>query len=338
MMIRDLEYYQNRRSLFSSSAPAGEGGAEPTGDVASAGGGGGVGDAGPDNGSGGPGIVGGETPPAPPPSDFASLVASLPADLRDAPGMGDIKTFDGLVKSYLHSQSLIGKERFSMPGDESSPEEWNSFYESLGRPANPEGYQFPQMLDESYREVHGEMIGKMTEAMHAAGLNPKQANQIAETFVRADIERDQAMDSHAQETLQANEQVLREKWGLAYDANIERVNEAARKMFGEGEALDNFRQIRLADGSYLGDNLLMVQMLAHLGDSIGEGDIPPPGAGAHTPSPDQAQMEMAELRQNPAWLDRDHPDHRRIVQRLTDLQRYAHPDRAGASTIMEPKL
>ena len=63
--------------------------------------------------------VGGE--PTPPARDWK---ANLPEDIRNDTSLAPIKDIEGLAKSYVNAQKLIGRDKIPMPKDENDPV-WN---------------------------------------------------------------------------------------------------------------------------------------------------------------------------------------------------------------------
>ena len=60
--------------------------------------------------------------------------SALDEGLRSDPTLADIKDLNGLAKSYVHAQRMVGKDKLVIPGEGADPTEWDSFYEKLGRP------------------------------------------------------------------------------------------------------------------------------------------------------------------------------------------------------------
>ena len=109
--------------------------------------------------------------------------ASLPEDVRADPSLADIKDVSSMAKSYINGQKLIGKNRIALPDDKATDEEWSSFHSSVGRPesakeyqfgekpALPEGLEFDEAFEQSFRDIS-----------YNAGLTPKQAQAIYDGY------------------------------------------------------------------------------------------------------------------------------------------------------------
>ena len=279
-------------------------------------------------------------PEAPPLSPFEISVNGLPPDLRNHPSMSDFKDFEGLAKSYVNQQSLLGKERIAKPSDDWSDEQWTEFFGTVGRPATVEGYTFKEHLNEETFENASVLLDPMTEAFHAAGLSDKQASKVAEAYLGTVNAQQEQMATAAAEGVEAAQAQLKQEWGSAYEAKLEAANEAASSLFG-GQLTD-FQSIRLSDGTFLGDNPLMVRLLAALGESVSEGSVHS-GGGFATLTPEDAASELKTLEGDAnfreAWLDRDHPQHEEALKRRLQLRAMMDPGNATNPISFDaPKL
>ena len=110
-----------------------------------------------------------------------TINADVLGDLRDDPVF---KPFDGkpvseVFKSFKNAQSLIGGEKIVLPnGKLDTPENWNYVFDKLGRPKNPDGYQFekPNLPEGLPYDENMEKAFKAT--VHQLGLLPKQAQGL----------------------------------------------------------------------------------------------------------------------------------------------------------------
>lgn len=266
--------------------------------------------------------------------DFTQLLGTLPEDLRNDPSLKDIKSLEGLAKSHISAQKMLGRERLSIPGEEASDEERAEFYTQLGRPANPEGYGFRDALDEQTREMHGDLLEGMSESFFEAGVSDAQAARIVEGYLKQDAARVEQMNQFAEVALNNTREVLQKEWGDQMDANLEIANEAARTIF-EGDSFEAFTKIRLADGSYLGDSALMAKLMLAIGETMQEGNLPRGTSNLGMTEAD-AQARLAELQSHEAYLNPDHPQHQEV---LNERMRIREALGGGqAKNLFEPQL
>ena len=72
--------------------------------------------------------------------------ASLSEDLRNDPSLSSISDVGSLAKSFVHAQRMVGADKVAIPKDDASPDDWNEYYNRLGR---PEKYEIskPQLAE-----------------------------------------------------------------------------------------------------------------------------------------------------------------------------------------------
>ena len=68
--------------------------------------------------------------------DFKTLI---PDTYKDEKALQNFQDMDGFVKSYLHSQKLVGADKIPIPNKYATDEDWNAVYEKLGKPKSPDG-------------------------------------------------------------------------------------------------------------------------------------------------------------------------------------------------------
>lgn len=99
-------------------------------------------------------------------------------ELKQSKTLEKFKTPDDLANSYIALEQKQGTAGIKAPGEEGTPEDWNKFYNALGRPETSEGYKVA-MPEET------ELVGHDTELMnafkpvaHSIGLNDAQLQHI----------------------------------------------------------------------------------------------------------------------------------------------------------------
>ena len=71
--------------------------------------------------------------------DFKSLI---PDAYKEEKALQNFQDMDGFVKSFLHSQRLVGSDKIPIPNKYATDEDWNAVYEKLGRPKSSDGYEY----------------------------------------------------------------------------------------------------------------------------------------------------------------------------------------------------
>ena len=116
--------------------------------------------------------------------------AILPEEIRSKPYMKDINSFPDFVKKFDGAQTLIGQRM--TPADDASAEEWNAWFNKVGRPEKPEAYVIPEIegVPKEYVDKASEK-GVMRQLFHSAGLNNQQAKILSTNFLKSLYTADQ---------------------------------------------------------------------------------------------------------------------------------------------------
>ena len=104
--------------------------------------------------------------------DFQSLI---PESYKEEKSLQNFSNMDDFVKSYLHSQKLVGADKIPVPNKMATDEDWNAVYERLGRPETPDGYKYELPKETKLEE---KTLKAFSEEAHKLGLLPKQAQGI----------------------------------------------------------------------------------------------------------------------------------------------------------------
>lgn len=144
------------------------------------------------------------------------------------------KPLDEVLKSYKALESRIG-QALVPPGEGAGQDEWNAFYEKLGRPEKPEGYQFkvPESVP-AEMPYDAESAEKFKAWSHKAGLTPSQAQILHDEYLADTAGRMGAMQQQMGEAIETAHRTIEKEWGEAgsemYQRNLELADRAARKL------------------------------------------------------------------------------------------------------------
>jgi len=256
----------------------------------SADGGNGAGDAG-SNSAGDSGVpggaAGGEGIPVMP--EWLSGVDSQSAG---DPSMSNIKDLDGLVKSYIHAQKMVGSDKMLVPNQNSAPEEWRDALHKLGLPAEKAGYEFKRGEDSKLAEnFHNGLVEKAYEL----GILPNQMQGILDHYEgaigEAETQHVENMNSTAANQLQA----LKDEWGEGFHRKAAAAN-VAIDSFGGDELRAHIKNLGLTNDA------TMIKMFSNIGEQMKEDDFAPSDTAGFGNTPDQAQVKM-----NTMLADTNHP-------------------------------
>jgi tellurite resistance protein len=253
----------------------------------------------------------------------ADWKAGLPEDIRAHPALGQFRDVAALAKEHVNLQTLIGRKGIIPPTDRDAPHAWDRFYNSLGRPEAPDGYDLAPPAGMPEGLYSADMAKAYSEAAHKAGLSAKQAHALHDWFVGLSANAARARDAQQARERDGLETELRIEWGADYGAKLAAARRAARA-FSDGDTLDKLEQT-------LG-GAAMVRMFANIGEQMTEDRLIGAGGGDTIAGPEQAKAEIARIRgealKDPkhALNDRFHPEHGRIVAKLEKLYVAAYPE------------
>ena len=273
-------------------------------------------------------------------SGTANAFDSLSEDLRA--GLGDIKDVEGLAKSYVNAQRMIGnsiripsedageeaiKEFYQrladVPGvtqlpDFDSGEGVDHFYNKLGRPESADKYHFetPEGI-----ELDSDATVEFSQMAHKIGLTQKQANEL----VAYEVERMSRYNEQIAKDSENAQRLLQQKWGADYENRMAGAKQVLQKYAGEyPDAVNSILNSSAAN------NPAVVAMLSDLYGSLQEtGAILPEESRIHYgTTPDEAMAQIKEIMENkahPYHNDKDR-EHQAAVLKVHKLYSAAYPE------------
>lgn len=254
-------------------------------------------------------------PADPSPSDPPSTIqegwlAGVESELASDTSMGAIKDINSLVKSYIHGQKMIGKDKIVLPDEHATEDDLNSFYTKLGR---PELDKYEVNFGEA---KYGDDFKKeFIETAFKSGVMPKQAEAMF-GFLHGQIEssNQEAIDSRktaADEGLAT----LRKEWGNGFDKHVATAREAVNTLTD-----DNFKAFLKESG--LATDPTMLRFFSNLGSKMNE-DTFNPEAVKHLgltkeEAKDKANSIMGNMEH--AYWDKQHPNHNKAIKDMLKYQ------------------
>lgn len=245
--------------------------------------------------------------------DFQSLI---PEDYKEEKSLQNFSNMNDFVKSYLHSQKLVGADKIPVPNKMATDEDWKAVYDRLGRPETPDGYKYNLPKETKLEES---TLKAFSEEAHKLGLLPKQAEGIINYYNSIAEQSEQAATVNEEAARAEAEAELRKEYGPAYDLKIAQARNLATNTFGA----DFLRDTKLADGSVLGNHPQVVRAFADLASKISEDGIVQ-GEATSAMTVKEIDGEIESLTQpGSAYWDKTHINHRKAVsevQRLYELK------------------
>ena len=238
--------------------------------------------------------------------------ASLSDEIRADKSLENIKDIEGLAKSYVHAQKVVGADKIPVPNKFATDKDWDAVYQKLGRPENPSGYKYDLPEDQS---INQEALKNFSDQAHKLGLLPTQANGVVKFYNELTASSLQEQETTAVAARENSTKELKQEWGQAYDQKINQASNLAKSV-GASELFDT----NLADGTKLGDHPVMIKAFAELASKMGEDSITQ-SSGPIYQTPAQIEKEIGELTMpGSAYWDKKHPNHQAAVSEVLALR------------------
>ena len=249
----------------------------------------------------------------------------LAPEYKDHTALKDISDVNGMAKSYISAQEMIGQQRLPIPVAEADPSEWSRFYDSVGRPQGTEGdgYKFDEALLPEGVQKNEDMEKFFRKSMHDAGLSQKQAADMYKSYNEFSGQFTEKQANTTSDMEKQWDTDIRQEFGLAYNDQLESAK-AAIEEFGSDDLKGYL------DESRLGNHPEMIKFAAKIGTQLLEKGSQG-RAGRQNSSvltPDQAKNEIAQLHGNPQFMEAYHgsgPSHQEAITRMTALHDFAYP-------------
>ncbi len=252
---------------------------------------------------------------------------AIPSELKDKGYIQNIlKSEDPtkqLFQEFDHLQKKLGERVEGVPKEGASQEEWDKFYNALGRPEKADDYEIaaPEWSDED-KEIgkyidsfrgNDEYFKDIKEMFHKRGLTKEQAKGLSQDFDAINLKHNKAAFEEAAK--------IQAEWGQNYVEQMQdlfgqranAVHEVGTKLLKDNLPDKVKGMVDTLDGRS------MAILTAAL-DSINTKYIKPDGKfqtrdsrGANT---EDVRSEGRKLMAHPAYLDTSHPDHERIKEQV----------------------
>lgn len=242
----------------------------------------------------------------------------LPEEIRDEPSLNNIANFPDAIKQLVHAQKTVGKDKVILPGEEASDEDWNEFYNQVGRPKTAGDYPYERPEDVPESERSDDRMEEIRKFAHATNMTVKQFKRMMEREDAEVIDRKKVDEATVELALDEAEQKLKDLWGMAYDEKIHIVNRFINETTKEGDK-------RTAFIKEFGRNPVFVEWAAEVGKTMVEHEVLI--ADITQKAPKEAQAELDEYMASGEYskylrgdFERDNPSkHKAILKKVTDL-------------------
>jgi len=233
---------------------------------------------------------------------------------RNDPNIQKFTEADALAKSYINAVRMIGQDKMIVPNKNFTEDQWEEAYIKMGRPSSSDKYSLDFKSD--VVSLDEQAIKSFQEQSFKLGLNNEQAKGVLD-FYKNNMEAQTQQAKVDAETAQAQSQnLLRQEWGRDYDTNL-----AKAKSLASNNLSPEVFEIKLADGSKLGDNVDVIKGFAKIANMMSEDKI----LSTESENMDKSQDIQTEIDQimndkNGPYWNKSHPNHDKVVQQVYTLR------------------
>lgn len=237
----------------------------------------------------------------------------LPEELRSEKALETVTDFNNAIKQLVHHKKMVGKNKVAVPTDKSDENEWNAFYEAIGRPKSADDYTTPETPEE-LSDIYNETTMKAAKDFaFKIGATQKQFND----YIAFDVASKQAVIAEHNELeakelerkRQDSEKTLRTEFGMAYD---ERMHVAQRLIT---EAIDKESE-RLEFIKEYGNDVPVIKLLSNIGARMSEHTALIAELTQKTPK--EVQERINAIQNNPDYMNPYSEMTKEERQQLTD--------------------
>ena len=144
--------------------------------------------------------------------------------------LADYQDLNGLGKSHVNQQSLIGGDKLPMPKKEWGKEEWADFNRKIGMPVDAKGYELP--AHERATDADKEWFETM--AHDKLMLSKKQATELWDELNTRNSTAVEEVTTKSKVAMEEGFKALREEWGVNYDDMVKSTNKGLQRMDEDG--------------------------------------------------------------------------------------------------------
>lgn len=215
--------------------------------------------------------------------------SNLSEEYRNHPSIQKFNDANGLAKSYLSLESLMGRDKIPVPKGADDATAWGYYNKAFNVPDSIQGYD---LKIEGAEDIQLDGLKELMLKHHIP-------NDTAQELLNAHIEdikdyenaKIQAFNAESEEATKQ----LKSEWGLKYDENIKLARTFLEKMSANKEEFDYFKD-------KIGNDVHFIKLLSKMGSSISEGNLGgfEGQAGGFTKTPAEAKAELDKIMNDPS--------------------------------------
>lgn len=153
---------------------------------------------------------------------------------------------------------------------------------------------------------------------HELGLNANQAGTLYDKYSRFIYSQAQSQNDAIKSEMDSARESLKTELGDAYDGKMTLANRAITEIGGEP-------LISLFERSGMGRNPTVVKAFIKLGEMMGE-ELGLDSGGDNKESNSDLDTQIADIQADPAYVDKNAPQHKVLVEKMSKLMQRRHPE------------
>lgn len=169
-------------------------------------------------------------------------------------------TKDAVYESYFALEKSMG-DKVKIPTAESSAEDISSFYQKIGCPEKPDGYEILRPELPEGMEYDEQFETDIRGIAKDIGITQSQMGRLFAAYNDYQINGFNAQTAEITAGFQAGQKALHEEWGGEYDANVQIAQQACKEL-----GSDEFAEMLVTTG--IGNNAVFVKTFCGIGKKI----------------------------------------------------------------------
>lgn len=199
------------------------------------------------------------------------------------PELSKLTTKEDLIKAFVDlKKTSVGM--IAVPGEGATKEEFDKFYEKLGRPATVEGYELDKNIPEGL-EFSEEMFTGFTELAHETGMTKAQVQKAYEWYNNTSLAMSKGLNERINAVYKKSVDdavvELKKEWGTDYETNLSEAVTIAKQFLSP-----ETRQY--LNATKLGNNPLLIKDFYALSKQVS-------GSQMHGDDAPKVSSSLAEL-------------------------------------------
>jgi len=246
----------------------------------------------------------------------------IPEEFATHASMASIGDLNALAKSYVNSQSLIGRKGLILPKEGDAPEVVEAFYKALGKPDKETDYEFEGV--EGHNLDLGAIKQKVAKAAFESNLPKSALKKVWKEIEASIVDGRQSVQNSEKQRIEKEWADLNKEWGAKAPENMKKIDALIAKVADE----DTRQWIK---DSGLGKETRLVKLISKITGLIGEDKLENTSVSSGALTPAEAMSRANDIRSNlnnplhDGFWKREHPRHAEAMNEINRLYSFAFP-------------